>query len=116
MVTLHKPSTTHKLALRPSMNKFPSEHYVLEVIRASSFSYCYLNRQIITLLSTLGIPDSVFQTFQRDAVENLKGLNVSTDFALAAFERAECDLFYNLLKMKIPISDPFIQESLLVLR
>ncbi|CAM6085233.1 unnamed protein product [Calypogeia fissa] len=54
----------HKLALRNSMKKFESVHFDLEVISWSKRLPCYLNREIITLLSTLGIEDDVFEEMQ----------------------------------------------------
>ncbi|CAB4393790.1 unnamed protein product [Rhizophagus irregularis] len=50
----------NQVQVRPSQHKFESHHNVLEVIRGSTFISAYLNRQAITLLSALGIPDEVF--------------------------------------------------------
>ena len=63
-----------KLRLRPSMKKFDCQHYYLEVCRTTSFIPCYLNRQIITLLSTLGVPDGIFLNKQDLMVEELDKL------------------------------------------
>ncbi|KAI9251659.1 RNA dependent RNA polymerase-domain-containing protein [Helicostylum pulchrum] len=49
-----------KVQLRPSQIKFESKHLTLEVIRTSTFINGYLNRQVITLLSALGVKDEVF--------------------------------------------------------
>ncbi|GAA5813500.1 hypothetical protein MFLAVUS_006978 [Mucor flavus] len=49
-----------KVQLRPSQIKFESKHLTLEVIRTSTFINGYLNRQVITLLSSLGVKDEVF--------------------------------------------------------
>ncbi|GBB88560.1 hypothetical protein RclHR1_01510011 [Rhizophagus clarus] len=49
-----------QICVRPSQYKFESNHNILEVIRCSAFIPAYLNRQAITLLSTLGVPDNVF--------------------------------------------------------
>lgn len=49
-----------KIQLRPSQIKFESDHYMLEVIRVSNLIPGYLNRQAITILSSLGVPDEVF--------------------------------------------------------
>lgn len=46
--------------VRPSMIKFESTDTELGIIRCSSFSQGYLNRQIIVLLSSLGVPNSIF--------------------------------------------------------
>jgi len=48
------------IKVRPSMIKFESEHRELGVIRCSSYSQGFLNRQIIILLYSLGVPKSVF--------------------------------------------------------
>ena len=48
------------LCSRPSMDKFKSDARVLEVCEVSTWRCGRLNRQLITLLSTLGVPDSVF--------------------------------------------------------
>uniref|UniRef100_U9T127 RNA-dependent RNA polymerase n=1 Tax=Rhizophagus irregularis (strain DAOM 181602 / DAOM 197198 / MUCL 43194) TaxID=747089 RepID=U9T127_RHIID len=47
----------NQVQVRPSQHKFESHHNVLEVNRGSTFISAYLNRQAITLLSALGIPD-----------------------------------------------------------
>ncbi|GBG87486.1 hypothetical protein CBR_g45545 [Chara braunii] len=75
------PSARHKLSLRPSMMKFQSEHRDLEVIAWSKFQPCFLNRQIITLLSTLRVPDEAFTRLQERMVSRL---NAMLDDPLAA--------------------------------
>lgn len=55
-----------KVQLRPSQIKFQSKHLILEVIRTSTYIHGYLNRQIITLLSALGVKDEVFMGFMDD--------------------------------------------------
>ncbi|KAG0172617.1 hypothetical protein DFQ28_010182 [Apophysomyces sp. BC1034] len=49
-----------KIQLRPSQIKFESNHTVLEVVRTSALIPAYLNRQAITLLSSLGVKDEIF--------------------------------------------------------
>ena len=51
--------------------KFKSQDRYLEVIRASTFSQGYLNRQVILLLSTLGVPDEVFVGHLNEALKSL---------------------------------------------
>ncbi|KAK9729654.1 hypothetical protein K7432_000167 [Basidiobolus ranarum] len=50
--------------LRPSQKKFNSDHRALEIIKTAEFMPAYLNRQVIVLLTTLGVPDSVFIALQ----------------------------------------------------
>jgi RNA dependent RNA polymerase len=49
-----------EIQLRPSQIKFNTEHSILEVIRPSNYIPLYLNRQAITILSSLGVSDGVF--------------------------------------------------------
>ncbi|KAL2546052.1 RNA-dependent RNA polymerase 1 [Forsythia ovata] len=65
------PSSPWKLSLRPSMLKYDSENTKLDVLAWSKYQPCFLNRQIITLLSTLGVEDHAFEKKQREAVAQL---------------------------------------------
>eukprot|EP00347_Sterkiella_histriomuscorum_P000757 403374620 len=60
-----------KVQLRKSQIKFACENWGLEVIRCSTFSQGYLNRQVILLLSCLGVDDNVFLSHLHTALENL---------------------------------------------
>ncbi|KAI8342814.1 RNA dependent RNA polymerase-domain-containing protein [Chlamydoabsidia padenii] len=60
-----------KIQLRPSQVKFNSDHYMLEIVRTSSNISAYLNRQAITLLSTLGVEDNVFMSKFRATIKDL---------------------------------------------
>ena len=42
------------------MIKFESENRNLEIVRCGTFSWGYLNRQVITLLSCNGVKDEIF--------------------------------------------------------
>jgi len=53
--------------LRKSQVKFPSTDLSLNVVRCATYSQGYLNRQLIILLSCLGVPDEVFLNLQREA-------------------------------------------------
>ena len=59
------------LWLRPSQRKFSSAHRLLEVLNVAVEIPCFLNRQVIMILSGLGVPDSTFLSLQ-DA--HLRGL------------------------------------------
>lgn len=77
------PHSQEKLSLRPSMNKFSSTHIGLEILNWSKFLPCYLNRQVISLLSTLGVPDLVFERMQRSVLVQLDAM---LDDPVAALE------------------------------
>ncbi|GBB90957.1 hypothetical protein RclHR1_18010003 [Rhizophagus clarus] len=83
-------STTVKenqVQVRPSQHKFESDHNVLEVIRGSKFISAYLNRQTITLLSALGIPDEVFIELKDLRVRELDEMLESEHMALDVLQR-----------------------------
>ncbi|KAL0284982.1 UNVERIFIED_CONTAM: RNA-dependent RNA polymerase 1 [Sesamum angustifolium] len=70
------PISSVKLSLRPSMLKYQSENTKLDVLAWSKYQPCFLNRQIITLLSTLGVKDHAFERKQREAVAQLDDILV----------------------------------------
>eukprot|EP00814_Leptocylindrus_danicus_P018554 CAMPEP_0116022626 /NCGR_PEP_ID=MMETSP0321-20121206/11096_1 /TAXON_ID=163516 /ORGANISM="Leptocylindrus danicus var. danicus, Strain B650" /LENGTH=1212 /DNA_ID=CAMNT_0003493727 /DNA_START=209 /DNA_END=3844 /DNA_ORIENTATION=+ len=59
---------------RPSMQKFDSPHRVLEVVTPATYIPTYLNRQLIMLLSGLGIMDGVFLRLQENMFDSLETL------------------------------------------
>lgn len=63
-----------KIQLRPSQTKFESKHLTLEIIRTSTYIHGYLNRQVITLLSSLGIKDEIFMKFMDEMVQDVNKL------------------------------------------
>lgn len=65
------------LCYRPSMEKFPSRHLELEILNVACYRTGYLNRQFITILSTLGIPDAVFLRLQEAAIASIKSIKTS---------------------------------------
>ncbi|KAL5721911.1 RNA-directed RNA polymerase [Ranunculus cassubicifolius] len=65
------PTSVKKLSLRRSMLKYTSTNTKLDVLTWSKYQPCFLNRQIISLLSTLGVKDHVFEKKQKEAVEQL---------------------------------------------
>ena len=70
-------TAAQEIHIRRSQYKFPAMHEGLEIIRCSQFASANLNRQIILVLSALGVPDHVF-------VEKLK-------IQLSKLERAMTD-------------------------
>ncbi|KAI3702981.1 hypothetical protein L6452_28735 [Arctium lappa] len=70
-----------KLSLRPSMNKFESDHTVLEICSWTRLQPGFLNRQIITLLSALNVGDDIFWEMQTKMVRNLNQMLEDTDMA-----------------------------------
>ncbi|PLB39242.1 RdRP-domain-containing protein [Aspergillus candidus] len=60
---LAQPQEVH---IRKSQDKFEANHSGLEIIRWSQFSIATLNRQLIIVLSTLGIPDGGLDEAQKN--------------------------------------------------
>lgn len=78
-----------KVLFRPSMNKFAANNHSIDVVHTSARpSMGYLNRQIILLLSSLGIPDQTFLSLQNDML--------SRTFALTDDPRKACKTFREL--------------------
>ncbi|RMZ85701.1 hypothetical protein DV737_g456, partial [Chaetothyriales sp. CBS 132003] len=59
------------LKVRESQFKFDSRSKELEIIRSSQFWQPYLNRQLITVLSNLGVLDSIFLDMQKSMIQAL---------------------------------------------
>uniref|UniRef100_A0A1J3CRZ2 RNA-dependent RNA polymerase n=1 Tax=Noccaea caerulescens TaxID=107243 RepID=A0A1J3CRZ2_NOCCA len=70
-----------RLALRYSMKKFMSKHTILEICSWTRFQPGFLNRQIITLLSVLGVPDEIFWDMQESMLYKLNRILDDTDVA-----------------------------------
>ncbi|KAH0989581.1 hypothetical protein GBA52_001064 [Prunus armeniaca] len=70
-----------RLTLRTSMNKFESKHTTLEICSWTRYQPGFLNRQIITLLSTLKVEDEIFWRMQEKMVLKLNQMLVDTDVA-----------------------------------
>ncbi|XP_039144790.1 probable RNA-dependent RNA polymerase 1 [Dioscorea cayenensis subsp. rotundata] len=86
VVAVDPTSSMMKLSLRKSMSKYESGNNKLDVLAYSKYQPCYLNRQLITLLSTLGVPDAVFERKQREIVEQLDKMLVDPTNAQEAIE------------------------------
>ncbi|CAF3858814.1 unnamed protein product, partial [Rotaria magnacalcarata] len=71
-----------RVAFRPSMKKFDSDNCSIDIVHPSDFSLSYLNRQIILLLSSRRISDSVFHRFQDEMLEKLRSINTNADHAI----------------------------------
>lgn len=115
------PTSSWKLSLRKSMCKYASSNIGLDVLAWSKYQPCYLNRQVISLLSSLGVKDHVFEKIQREAIDQL-------DMILEDPLRAQeaLDLMYqgensNVLKEMLkcgymPKAEPFLLMMLQTFR
>ena len=87
-----------EIHIRESQYKFPSAYEGLEVIRFSQYASANLNRQLILVLSTLGVPDNVFQTKLNAQLSDIDEAMSRPDKALAILQR---DIDHNQMTLKL---------------
>ncbi|XP_062222084.1 probable RNA-dependent RNA polymerase 1 [Phragmites australis] len=115
------PRSNQKLSLRKSMSKFQSENITLDVLAYSKYQPCYLNRQLITLLSTLGVRDSVFELKQEEAVRQLNRMVTEPQAAIEAIELMPMGQITNVVKELLlcgyqPDHEPYLSMLLQTFR
>ncbi|CAH9095976.1 unnamed protein product [Cuscuta epithymum] len=115
------PSSSKKLSLRKSMLKYESDNVTLDVLAWSKYQPCYLNRQLVSLLSTLGIRDEVFERKQREAVAQLNEILTSPAKAAEALELMAPGENTNIIKEMLmcgykPDAEPFLSMTLQTFR
>ncbi|KAJ0965027.1 hypothetical protein J5N97_026165 [Dioscorea zingiberensis] len=109
-----------RLSLRPSMNKFESSHNVLEVASWTRFQPGFLNRQIVTLLSSLGVPDNVFARMQDSMIFKLNQMLIDVDVAFEVLTTS-CSEEGNVAAMMLsagfkPQTEPHLKAMLSCIR
>ncbi|KAI8627834.1 RNA dependent RNA polymerase-domain-containing protein [Xylariaceae sp. FL1651] len=77
----------NEVMLRPSQQKFKALSEKLEIIKSSRFSVATLNRQTITILSCLGIPDTVFLQLQKNQLTAYDRAMVEPKTAMSLLSR-----------------------------
>ncbi|GJY24251.1 probable RNA-dependent RNA polymerase 1 [Tanacetum coccineum] len=115
------PTSVMKLSLRNSMSKFESNNIKLDILAISKYQPCYMNRQLITLLSTLGVRDYVFERKQKEAVDLLDAILKEPLKAQEALELMSPGENTNIMKEMLscgykPNAEPFLSMMLQVFR
>lgn len=86
-----------EITLRKSMKKFESKHNMLEVLSYSRSIPLFLNRHVILLLSSFGVPDDVFLELQHNMLmkctETLIDENLSFSFVKSNSKIFDWELF-----------------------
>ncbi|KAL9590648.1 MAG: hypothetical protein Q9203_000573 [Teloschistes exilis] len=77
----------HEMTIRRSQYKFAARTETLEIIRWSQFASANLNRQIIIVLSALGVPDGVFLKKQKAQLANLELAMTDKTMALTMLQK-----------------------------
>ncbi|XP_057854773.1 probable RNA-dependent RNA polymerase 1 [Cryptomeria japonica] len=111
------PRSPYKLSLRPSMKKYESNNSNLDVLSWTKFRPCFLNRQVITLLSTLGVRDQHFERMQEEVVRYLDQLFSNRTMALEVLRIMHVGDSYNVLFSMLsagylPDSEPYLSMIL----
>ncbi|KEH40645.1 RNA-dependent RNA polymerase 1 [Medicago truncatula] len=115
------PTSSVKLSLRKSMHKYDSDNIKLDVLACSKFQPCYLNRQLITLLCTLDVKDSVFEKKQKEAVTQLNTILTDSTKAHEVLDLMCSGEVTNILKEMLicgykPDVEPFLSMMLQTFR
>ncbi|KAF2104959.1 RdRP-domain-containing protein [Rhizodiscina lignyota] len=99
-----------ELIIRRSQYKFPAKHEGLDVIRYSSFAVSMLNRQIITLLSALGVADAVFMRKLENELIELADAMKNEKIALSLLQK-RIDFNQMTLTVAAMILDGFMRAE-----
>ena len=85
VVALDTQIDGNQLSVRPSMRKFTTSALPMLALCGFSrpYTYGHLNRQLIFLLSALGVPDEIFLTLQRELFELISEMHVNAEAAVA---------------------------------
>lgn len=103
------------------MRKYNSQNTTLDVLAWSKYQTSFLNHQIITLLSNLGVTDQVFEKKQKEMVDQLNAILTDPLSAREALEFMFPGEIPNILKEMLtcgykPGEEPFLLMMLQVLR
>ncbi|KAL5117752.1 hypothetical protein ACEQ8H_004362 [Pleosporales sp. CAS-2024a] len=101
--------TGSEVHIRPSQFKFEADYTGLEIIRSSALATPYFNRQIIVVLSDLGVPDHVFIRKQRDMVNDYERAMTDEDTAISKL-RKHIDMNQTTLTMAGMVLDGFMKS------
>lgn len=109
-----------RLSLRPSMNKFTSNHAILEICSWTRFQPGFLNRQIVTLLSALNVPDEVFWDMMESMIFKLHKMVEDPDVAFEVL-LASCSEQGNSAAIMLsagfnPLTEPHLRGMLASIR
>ncbi|XVE84716.1 hypothetical protein DITRI_Ditri17bG0035700 [Diplodiscus trichospermus] len=106
-----------KMSLRCSMHKFESNIRMLNVTKWSESMPCFLNREIVSLLSTLGIKDEVFEKMQQEQLCLLAKMLTNREAALDAIQSLggvdSRNILVEMLQLYEPNVEPYLSMMLL---
>ena len=102
-----KGTDTH---IRPSQYKFQSTYEGLEIIRSASFISPRLNRQIIIILASLGMKDTIFMDMLKKQLQEMSLAMTSEETATRMLAK-QVDMNQVTLTMTRMINDGFMKRK-----
>lgn len=108
VLALDPKITSNEVHIRPSQLKFQAEFTGLEIIRCSTFATPFLNRQIIMVLSALGVPDDIFVKKQQDMVNTYEKAMRDENVALQKLQQ-HIDMNQTSITMAGMVLDGFMK-------
>ena len=87
VLTVSNDVKMREIHIRDSQYKFHAIHAGLEIIRWSQFSAAHLNRQLIVVMSALGVPDNVFVNKLKKQLSNLALAMTDEKMALTLLQK-----------------------------
>ena len=98
ILALSPTSKGRDIHIRKSQYKFAAKHEGLEVIRWSQYACANLNRQLILILSALGVPDAVFDHKLRLQLSKLELAMTDEKMALRILQK---DIDHNQMTLAV---------------
>ncbi|VAH90353.1 unnamed protein product [Triticum turgidum subsp. durum] len=109
------PDSFRNLSLRPSMKKFESKSRMFNITSTSKSQPCYMNREIISLLSTLGIRDEIFELMQQDDMRELDEMLTNREAALSVLGKIGSAETKTASKILLQGYEPSLEPYLLMI-
>ncbi|KAH6233119.1 RNA-directed RNA polymerase [Parastagonospora nodorum] len=109
VLALDPKITGNEVHIRPSQLKFEAKFLGLEIIRSSALATPFFNRQIIVVLSDLGVPDNVLIQKQQEMVNDYEQAMTDKDTAIAKL-RKHIDMNQTTLTMAGMVIDGFMKS------
>ena len=110
VLALDPKLTGSEVHIRPSQHKFDSKSTQLEIIRSSALATPFFNRQIIVVMSALGVQNEVFIRKQQEMVHDYEQAMTDENVALQKLRR-HIDMNQTTLTMAGMILDGFMEAK-----
>ena len=116
MVSLNPELKDKEIVIRSSMKKFESEDMKLELCGYSLPRELYMNRQVISILTTLGVPDSSFITLQNESLIEVADMLIKENFASLEMSNKLRISYRELSESPVRITtEPYLRSQLISL-